>query len=388
VIPVSIPGTIPAVQGRAEISAQIRRRVTIDDIARHAGVARTTVSRALNDRPDVDPRTRERITEIAERLGYVPSDTAKVLRTGRSYSVGLACPSFRWPGILQILRGVSAVLDQLGYRLMLFPLTRGEEAERDLAFRVMPSMPMDGLILILPPGMLRSVGELANRGVPVVLIDDRIEHRDRDFPSIGTTNVQGAFDATRHLLNLGRRRIAIITGPMDQDVAKNRLAGYRRALEHAGLPYREELVVPGTFEQESGTAGVAALLGSRVPFDAIFASNDFMAFGAQRALHGAGLSVPEDVALVGFDDMEAASFTVPALTTVRQPLYEMGSAAARTVIAAVEGREIERHIEIPALLIVRESCGAVGPARESGAENEGSFPDGFLWGAATAAYEV
>ena len=337
---------------------EIRRRVTIDDIARHAGVTKTTVSRALNDRPDVSAGTRERISEIAARLGYVPSATAKVLRTGRSHSLGLAWPSFTWPGILSILRGVSDVVDELGYQLMLFPLTRGEEAERDLVFRVMPSLPMDGLILILPPGMLRYVGELVSRGVPVVLIDDRIEHRDRDFPSVGTTNVKGARDATDHLLRLGRRRLAMITGPMDQDVSRNRLRGYRLALEEAGLPFCPELVVAGNFEPDSGRGAVAALLESGISFDALFASNDLMALAANRALRAAGVCVPDDVALVGFDDMDAASFTIPALTTVHQPLYEMGAAAARTVVAAAEGREFERHIEVPTWLVVRESCGA------------------------------
>jgi len=337
---------------------QTRRRITIDDIARHAGVTKTTVSRALNHRPDVNADTRDRISAIAERLGYVPSATAKVLRTGRSHSIGLAWPSFTWPGILQILRGVSDVLDELGYRVMLFPLTRGEEAERDLVFRVMPSLPMDGLILILPPGMLRYVGELASRGVPVVLIDDRVEHRDRDFPSVGTTNVLGAASATRHLLDLGRRRVAIMTGPMDQDVGKNRLHGYRLALEEAGLPCRQDLIVPGNFEPSSGSAAVESLLSSGVSFDAVFASNDQMALGALRALHAAGRRVPDDVALVGFDDVDAACFTIPALTTVHQPLHEMGSTAARLVVAAAEGRPIERHVEVPTRLVVRESCGA------------------------------
>ena len=347
-------------EGERKKPLQTRRRVTIDDIARHAGVTKTTVSRALNDRPDVNPETRDRIAEIAERLGYVPSATAKVLRTGRSHSMGMALPSFNWPGILEILRGVSDVLDGLGYQVTLFPLTRGEEAERDLVFRVMPSMPMDGLILILPPGMLRYVGEMASRGVPVVLIDDRVEHRDRDFPSVGTTNVTGAQVITRHLLQLGRRRIAIVTGPREQDVSKNRLRGYRMALEEAGVPFREELVAGGNFEPPSGSAAVESLLASGLRFDALFASNDQMALGALRALHAAGVCVPDDVALAGFDDDPAGRFTIPALTTVHQPLYEMGSAAARTVVAAAEGQPIERHIEIPARLVVRESCGAGG----------------------------
>ena len=350
-------------EGRASEALQTRRRVTIDDIARHAGVTKTTVSRALNDRPDVNPETRDRISEIAERLGYVPSATAKVLRTGRSHTMGMALPSFTWPGILDILRGVSDVLDGLGYQVTLFPLTRGEEAERDLVFRVMPSLPMDGLILILPPGMLRYVGELASRGAPVVLIDDRVEHRDRDFPSVGTTNVAGAQVVTRHLLQLGRRRVAMVTGPIDQDVSKHRLRGYRLALEEAGLPYDEELVRTGTFESPSGRAAVESLLAAGTPFDALFASNDQMALGALRALHGAGVRVPDDVALAGFDDEAAGRFTIPALTTVHQPLYEMGSAAARTVVAAAEGQGIERHIEIPTRLVVRESCGAGGESR-------------------------
>jgi LacI family transcriptional regulator len=201
---------------------------------------------------------------------------------------------------------------------------------------------------------------MASRGVPVVLIDDRVEHRDRDFPSVGTTNVTGAQVITRHLLQFGRRRIAIVTGPNEQDVSKNRLRGYRMALEEAGVPFREELVVGGNFEPSSGSAAVESLLASGRRFDAIFASNDQMALGALRALHAAGVCVPDDVALAGFDDDPAGRFTIPALTTVHQPLYEMGSAAARTVVAAAEGQPIERHIEIPARLVVRESCGAAG----------------------------
>jgi len=365
-MPVSITGTITG----PEEARPARRSVTIGDVARQAGVTKTTVSRALNDRPDVHPNTRARISEIAERLGYVPSATARVLRTGRSYSLGLAWPSFNWSGILQIMGGISEALDQLGYRLMVFPLGRGEEAERDLVFQVMPSVQMDGLILIVPPSMLRHVGELNKHGVPVVLIDDRIEHRDHDFPSVGTTNVQGAFDATQHLLRLGRRRIAIITVPMD--VGQNRLAGYRRALEEAGVPYREELVVPGAFLPETGRTATARLVASRVPFDAIFSSNDDMAFGALSALHTAGLLVPDDVAVVGFDDVKPSSYTVPGLTTVRQPLHEMGRAAARTVVAAVEGRPIEPHIEIPTTLVVRESCGVGLAGRPAGS---GGLPE-------------
>src|SRR5437868_7849434 len=200
-MPESITGTVT----KGGESTRLRRRgVTIDSIARQAGVTKTTVSRALNDRPDVDPLTRARITEIAEQLGYVPSATAKVLRTGRSYSLGLAWSSSRWSGILRILNGVSGVLDQAGYGLMVFSLWRGEEAERELVYQVVPSQPLDGLILIMPPGGLRHVGELSKHGVPVVLIDDRIEHRDQDFPSVGTTNVQGAFEADRPFVSPGR----------------------------------------------------------------------------------------------------------------------------------------------------------------------------------------
>jgi LacI family transcriptional regulator len=173
---------------------------------------------------------------------------------------------------------------------------------------------------------------------------------------VGTTNLQGAFEATRHLLRLGRQRIAIITGP--GDVGRHRLAGYRQALQGAGAPFHKELVVAGDFCTPSGVAAATELVRSGVPFDAVFSSNDEMAFGALRALREAGLRVPEDVALVGFDDVETASHTTPALTTVRQPLAEMGAAAARAAIAAAEGRPIEQHVEIPTSLVVRDSCGA------------------------------
>jgi LacI family transcriptional regulator len=337
-------------------------RATIADIALKASVSKTTVSRALNGKPDIDHQTRLRIFEIASAVGYVPSASAQALAKGRSDCVGLLVPALTWPWMLEILRGVAESVERSSYSLMLYTMAGGEESQREFAEKVIPAGAVDGLAIVLPPGMLESISNLTKNGLPVVLIDDRGHHAE--FPSVVTTNREGGLEATKHLLGLGRRRIAMLTGPLEYGCNQDRLEGYRGALGEAGLRFDQRLVREGDFTETGGARAISDLFDAGQDFDAVFAANDLMAFGAMRSLRAGGRRIPEDVAVVGFDDIPAAAQTHPPLTTVHQPLYEMGMAATSMLIAALkDGRPLEMRVEFPTSLVIRGSCGAHSPAK-------------------------
>jgi LacI family transcriptional regulator len=327
------------------------RRITIDDIARAAGLAKATVSRALNGRGEVHPSTRERVLQTASELGYVPQAAAHALRTGRSRCLGLLLPSVQWPWLVDVLQGVADAVSDAGYTLLLFSTAKGEQAEREFVTKVLPSRPMDGLLLIVPPGLIPSIRDLAAHGLPVVVVDDR--GHPAELPSVSSANESGALLATRHLLQLGRRRIAVVAGPMSFGCCRDRLSGYRSALDDAGVPFDPSLVVTADFTTAGGRAAVAELVDDS--YDAVFAMNDLMAIGALDVL---GDRVPAEVSVVGFDDIAAAELTRPKLTTVRQPLYEMGQTAVALALEAIEsGTSAARNVTLPTTLVVRQSCG-------------------------------
>lgn len=329
------------------------RRPTINDIATKVGLSKASVSRALNGKQDVDPETRKRIFKIATQMGYVPSATARALSNGRSNCLGLLVPSLTWPWILEVLRGVAEEIERSGYSLMLYTTANGEDSERAFMSQVVPAGAVDGLALVIPPGMFEYIGELAKRGMPVVVIDDRGHHPE--FPTVATTNLEGGRSATQHLIDLGRRRIAMLNGQLEFGCNRDRLEGYKSALQDAGIGFESRHTMTGYFTEESGASGIARVLDADPKVDAVFAANDLMAFGAMRAIRNAGRRIPDDVAVVGFDDIPASAITHPPLTTVHQPLYEMGRKAAGMVMAAVRGDRIEGRIELPTSLVVRAS---------------------------------
>ncbi|HEV2414385.1 MAG TPA: LacI family DNA-binding transcriptional regulator [Candidatus Dormibacteraeota bacterium] len=329
------------------------RRPTINDIATKVGLSKASVSRALNGKQDVDPETRKRIFKIATQMGYVPSATARALSNGRSNCLGLLVPSLTWPWILEVLRGVAEEIERSGYSLMLYTTANGEDSERAFMSQVVPAGAVDGLALVIPPGMFEYIGELAKRGMPVVVIDDRGHHPE--FPTVATTNLEGGRSATQHLIDLGRRRIAMLNGQLEFGCNRDRLEGYQSALQDSGIRFESRHTMTGYFTEESGASGIARVLESDPKVDAVFAANDLMAFGAMRAIRNSGRRIPDDVAVVGFDDIPASAITHPPLTTVHQPLYEMGRKAAGMVMAAVRGDRIEGRIELPTSLVVRAS---------------------------------
>ncbi|MGC5020140.1 LacI family DNA-binding transcriptional regulator [Micromonospora sp. DT47] len=327
--------------------------ITIADVAARAGVSKTTVSRVLNGRGELDRATEARVRAVIAELGYVPSSRAVGLARGRTRVVGMLVPSLTWPWMGEVLQGAVDVVETEGYGLLLFTCNRGDESMRRFASQV-SAKSFDGLLVVEPEGTLDYITALHERGLPVILIDDR-SHQP-GFPSVGTTNAAGARAAAAHLLTLGRRRPLVITGLARFGCTRERLAGFADGYADAGLPIEPPRVVEGDFTFECGREAVRRLLAAGVSFDAVFAHNDLSAAGALQALRDAGRRVPQDVAVVGFDDLPLAGHTHPPLTSVRQPLRQMGAAAARTLISHFDGAPLpDSPTVIPTSFTVRAS---------------------------------
>jgi LacI family transcriptional regulator len=327
--------------------------ITIADVAARAGVSKTTVSRVLNGKGELDLRTAERVRQVIAELGYVPSARAVGLARGRTRIVGMLVPSLTWPWMGEVLQGAVDVVETEGYGLLLFTCNRGEESMQQFASQV-SAQSFDGLLVIEPEGTLSYIEQLHSRGLPVVLIDDRA--KQPMFPSVATTNRAGGEAAARHLLELGRRRPLVITGVDWFGCTQERLDGFRDTYAAAGLELDPRLVFEGDFTHESGRRGVQQALEAGTKFDAIFAHNDLSAGGAIQAVRETGRNVPNDVSVVGFDDIPYAQHTEPPLTTVHQPMRQMGQTAARMLMDYFGGKPL------PTTLIVRSST---APARPS-----------------------
>lgn len=332
--------------------------VTISDVAKLAGVSKKTVSRVINDEDNVTDSTRRKVMSAVEELNYVPSIQAISLAKGRANCIGMLLPHLTWSPILDILRGVTDVVEPSNYALILYNMIRSEESVHNFTNRMIRTKQIDGLIVLTPPGMLEYLTELYLKGLPMILIDDH--GYNPDFSSIVTTNFEGGYVATKHLLDTGRQRVAFINGPKDYGCNQERLAGYMQALNDDGLGIDSNLIYEdGDYTDVGDRGGMVAIksfLTNGVEFDAVFATNDMMAIGAMSALTKAGLKVPEDVAVVGFDNIPSTAHTTPTLSTVYQPLYEMGQTAAQVLIDALHGEPLPQSpIQIPTSLIIRES---------------------------------
>ncbi|MGQ4351864.1 LacI family DNA-binding transcriptional regulator [Streptomyces drozdowiczii] len=322
-------------------------RVTIADVAREAGVSKTTVSRVINTKGEVDGSTAARVREVIAQLGYVPSSGAVGLARGSSRTVGMLVPSLTWPWMGEVLQGVVDTVEAADYGLLLFTCNRGSESVERFTSQV-SARAFDGLVVVEPENTLDHLTELHRDGLPIVLIDDRGHHPE--FPSVVTTNHEGGASAARHLRDAGRTRPVVITGPEHFGCVRDRLAGFTSVLP-------TDLVVLGDFTEVSGRHAVEELLASGAEFDSVFAHNDITAAGVLRALRAAGKSVPGDIAVVGFDDIPMSEHTEPPLTTVRQPTRQMGETAARMLLSHLGGTPApDTPVVLPTELVVRHSA--------------------------------
>jgi LacI family transcriptional regulator len=330
-------------------------RVTISQIAREAGVSITTVSKVLNHLPGVAQETRDRVERVIERRQYVQSHAARLLRKSQSGLIDLAIMRLEGGYDLGIMRGVQDVLETTGHRLVVFATHEDESLERRWLRRVLEQA-TDGVLLLLPYERAGLANVLIEHHIPFVAIGDRND-LDVPFPSIGSTIWQGGYTATEYLINLGHRRIGIITGPLALRTSRARLAGYREVLESAGIPVDPALILEGNYLLGDGYKQTCALLDLPEPPTAIFAGNDAQAAGVYRALYERDIKIPAMMSVIGFDDVMYSSQMSPPLTTIRQPLVEIGRMATNMLLRQIEGEALEAtHVELSTSLVVRESC--------------------------------
>jgi len=334
-------------------------KLTLEKIGGLAGVSRSTVSRVINNHPNISIEVRERVQQVINETGYQPNQAARSLVSNQSSILGLVIPNiiqavFTDPYYPSLIQGITSACNQHGYTLALF-LFHTLEEERATMQRFTSNSLVDGLIITADNDNNPFVPKLVDRGVPFVYIG-------RPADSTGVTyvdvdNYAGAYNATTHLIKLGYRRIAQI-GTAHNTAGVDRDKGYRQAMQDRNRGVNEELICYGDFTEKSGYDAMKALL-SQQP-DAIFVQSDSMALGANRALREAGLRVPTDIALVGFDDLQPALLTEPPLTTIRQPIQRAGFTAAETLIDRLQNPDQPpQHIVLPTELVIRSSCGAI-----------------------------
>lgn len=331
-------------------------RTLIWDVAREAGVSIATVSRALNGKTDVASLTRERILRIAQERGYISNQHARALLGRRM--IGFAVPQVHSLYFAEILQGAMEALETYEVCLLVCSTGLHNEREPSLLHSLLHDR-VDGALLVLPPESNIQLLQFQQRGSPFVIIDPTYPVSEQ-LLVVAATNIAGARQATEHLLSLRHRRIGTITGPATWCATIDRLAGYRAVLTGAGLSIDPALSLTSNFTVEGGQQAARRLLALPEPPTAVFAFNDEMAVGALQAARERGLRVPEDLSIVGFDDASFASYTTPALTTVRQPLRELGRAGVDLLFRQLRGQVIEaRRIELSTRLIVRASTAPV-----------------------------
>ena len=339
-----------------------RKRVTSQDVAELAGVSRTTVSFVLNDVPGVkiSEETRQRVLEAARQLNYYPASAARSLASGRTNAIGLVlCQSpnsiFADAVLPEVIRGLGEVAQERGFRILLQSV--GDVTHQEAYIALVREKYIDGLIVSGPRSDDAQLPQLAKEGFPIVLLG---QLNEVNFNFVDVDNVGAARMATEHLITLGHQRIGLITNaPLQYTASRDRLRGYRLALEAHGLPYDDNLVRYGNFREESGYEAMTQLLALAERPTAMFVACDLVAFGAMEAIKEHGLAIPEDIAVVGFDDVRLANYVDPPLTTVHLPAYEQGRRAADLLISLISGEEVEEtQVLLKTKLVIRESCGA------------------------------
>lgn len=332
--------------------------LNLEDIARLSGVSRSTVSRVINNNPYVSEKTRQRVLEVIKEQDFRPNLAARALVTQRTRTLSMVIPqalgyTFTDPYFPALLQGVIEKANEHDHAVMLWIGSSAEEEDR-FRSRIVSNNLVDGVIIASAFQSDPLIPSLARNDFPFVLVGPP------PIPNLNFVDVdnqRAAQVAVSHLIRLGWKRIGTITGPQKMGAGQARLDGYRRAFERANLPVDEALIVQGNFDEMSGYLGMRTLLSRSV--DAVFAASDMMALGALRAIRERGLRVPEDIGIVGFDDMPVAAATTPPLTTVRQPIRELGALAAQMLIGLLDQPASRpNQIILQAQLIVRDTCGA------------------------------
>jgi len=329
---------------------------TIKDVAREAGVSVATVSRVFNDSGRVSDETRRRVRTVAERLHFWPNGVARSLITNRTHAIGVLLPDLHGEFFSEVIRGVDLAARREGLHVLVSS-SHSDTKELVTALRAMRGR-IDGLIILTPEVESVPAIRASAWGCPVVLLGPGGEAHD--FDTVAIANFEGSFSVVRHLQRLGHRRIATITGPAANRDAQQRLEGYRAAMREIGVSSTRAFEVRGDFTEPGGYQGVRAVLAQSPRPTALFVANDVMAVGALGALREAGVRVPRELAVVGFDDIAIARHLTPPLTTVHVDAYQLGERALQRLLRRDRGEPApgRSHEVLPTWLVVRSSCGA------------------------------
>ena len=333
--------------------------ITIKDVAKIAGVSIATVSSALNDKSGVGANTKFRVLAVAEKLGYEPNILARGLVTKQTHTIGLIISDISNPFFTRVVRGIEDVANENGFNLILCNTDEEEKKEKDY-LRILQGKQVDGFIIASAGGDSTHIKNLVKKNIPVVLLDRKLEGLHID--SVAVNNIEGSYKATSHLIKLGHRKIGIIHGPKTITTGGDRLEGYKMALKDHNIPFDSKYIKEGNFKQEGGHSKTLELLDLRHPPSALFVTNNLMTIGALKALKERKIRIPEEVALISFDDMEWASLASPPLTAVSQPTYELGTSAANLLLSRMKAHSPQKvqEIVLKSELVIRKSCGEKG----------------------------
>lgn len=334
--------------------------LTLEDIAKRAGVSRSTVSRVVNHHPNISAKVRKRVRAIIEETGYRPNAAARALVSQRSLTIGLVLPHtvsalFGDPYYPLLIKGISKTCNQLEYMLAFF-LASSKEDEELIFTRIQDRGLLDGVLVQSGHhGNLQIIDQLVESQTPVIVIGRPFEPEKVSY--VDVDNVNAAYKAVLHLLRLGYQRVGTITGPLQSTAGMDRLEGYRQALTSFNRQVDQKLIVEGDFTEQGSYTAMRTLLAQKP--DAVFAASDVTAIGAIRVIREKGLRIPEDIAIIGFDDIPIPTLSSIQLTTVRQPVEELGAAAVELLIDLIEnGVNPIRHKIMDSELVVRTTCGS------------------------------
>jgi LacI family transcriptional regulator len=336
---------------------------TVKEVAKHAGVSTASVSRALSGSAGVRDAVRSRILEVAQNLSYRPNRAARDLRVRSSRAVGVLIPDIENPFFTSLVCGIEEVLGKTDYSLLLASYNEDPEQETR-RLEVFRADGVSGLIFAASRAPSGLYAELGKAGMALVAVSRDVARLPVD--QVTVANQDGAYAATSHLIQQGHKRIALINGPLVFTTARDRQAGYKDALREAGMSVDESLIVHGAFKQPAGYSAMRQLLDLDDPPSAVFAASNLLTLGALQAIHERNLAIPEEIAILGFDEMPWAMSLRPPLTTIAQPAFEVGRTAAELLLARVREPALpRRQVVLETRLIVRSSCGSNGSRFES-----------------------
>ncbi len=330
---------------------------TIKDVARRAEVSVSTVSRVLNDQPYVADELRLRVLNAIDELGYKPSRVAQRLRATKSRLVGVILSDIANPFYIDVLRGFEHILSADGMSVLISN-TNGDQDRESEIIRMMQLEGVAGILIAPTREESPAISEVGTNGLPVVVVDRQM--MDSQIDTVLIDNFKGSLSAVQHLIELGHRQIGVISGPLHLTSGRERYAGYLQAMSDAKLAVRSDLTRFGDYKQRSGYTLAQELITSPDPPTALFVANNVMTIGALNAIHQIGRKIPDEIAVIGFDDVSWAVSLNPPLTTVAQPTFDIGKKAAELLLARIaDGDRPPRTVMLNTKLIVRESCGAL-----------------------------